>query len=166
MKRPKEVKRQKEVELLKIKKFSDLPRLTFEEVLKNQTELVRCINYLIKKNRTLIPEEQEGFMQLYYRATLGKGALVPPLTQLPGFGNATLDDIVFYHLSIPESRGIRAGWADTDEHMLVTPAQAWHLVLRRLTKDVFGAALQQAVSLSPEKPGGVIFGGLKGEEKD
>jgi len=149
-----------------MKQTSELPRLTFEEVLSSQIALRQQIRQLIGENRTLKDDELEEFERLYFRATLGKGALVTPRTELPGLCDTTLDNIVIEHLSVPNSRGISASWADTDEKELISPARAWRLVLSRLDTDVFGASLQQAVSLSPEKPGGMVFGGLRGKEKD
>jgi len=143
-----------------------LPRLTFEEVLKNQIILTKKIQQLIRDKRTLNEDEQDVFMQMYRRATVGLGARAIPHTNLPGMMDMSLDDIVTNHLSIPKSKGILIGWAGTDEKGIVTPARAWRLVLERLNVNVFGAALERVLSLSPEKPGGKRIGGLTGETEE
>ena len=128
-----------------------LPRLTFEEVLKNQTMLTQKIRQLIKEKRTLNENEQDTFMQTYRRATVGLGTHVAPRTSLPGIMDMNLDDIITNHLVIPKSKGITIGWAGTDERGIVPPAKAWKLVLERLNISVFGAALERVLSLSPER---------------
>lgn len=143
-----------------------LPRLTFEEVLKNQLILTKKIHQLIREKRTLNENEQEIFMQMYRRATVGLGTHVAPRTNLPGIMDMTLDNIVTNYLSIPKSKGILIGWAGTDERGIVPPAKAWKLVLERLNTDVFGVALERVLSLSPEKPGGKRIGGLTGETEE
>lgn len=128
-----------------------LPRLTFEEVLQNQTTLAQKIRQLIKENRTLNEDERIGFIQTYGRATVGLGIHATPRTSLPGIMNMTLDDIVLNRLSVPKSKGILIGWEGTDERGIVSPNKAWGLVLERLNISVFGAALERVLSLSPER---------------
>lgn len=125
-------------------------RLTFEAVLANQNALRQKIGELINENRALNSSEREEFQRVYYRATLGKGAIATPNTNLPGIRDATLDDLVFNHLAVHELGGIRVGWVGTDERRKLSPARVWQLVLARLNTDVFGAALQQALA-SPER---------------
>lgn len=128
----------------------ELPRLTFENVLTAQTWIRQEIRRLIGENRTLNRDEDAEFIKVYYRATLGKGALATPRTNLPGINDISLDDLVTNHLSDPGLKHLRVGWADTDEWQKLAPAKVWALVLSRLNGDVFGAALQQAIALSPE----------------
>lgn len=129
----------------------ELPRLTFEDVLRSQIALAEKIEQLIKEKRTLNEDERIEFRRIYRRATMGLGARVAPRTGLPGLKDKTLDGIVINYLSTPKSKGILIGWAGTDDRGIVPPAKAWKLVLERLNEDVFGFALERALQLSPER---------------
>ena len=143
-----------------------LPRLTFEDVLSAQITIRQKIAQFIREKRALNNDEHDEFLKTYFRATLGKGALVGPRMNMPGLQDKTLDDIITNILSISGNKGVWCGWDGTDDREFVSVDVIWRKVLDRLNADVFGEALQQAVVISTEREGGTVFGGLRGKPKE
>lgn len=128
-----------------------LPRLTFEDVLANQLRLRTLIRKFIRENRCIDGDGGDDFVMIYSRATLGRGALVELGGRYPGPAQQTIDDVVLNSLYGGNYRSITVGWRHSSRQENVPVARIWREVMIKLNQSVFGVALQQAVSLSPEK---------------
>lgn len=137
-----------------------LPRVTFEEVLKSQILLREKVWELMAQNRTFSEEEQNAFYEFYMRGTLGLGAttMVEVWADAGGVVKKevmTLDSLVLTHLA-PFSE-------KQNPKMVKSPQELWMVVLKKLNQEIFGKALQEAVRLSPERYFGKIYTGVKPE---
>ena len=151
------------------KDLDQLPRVTFEDVLDAQSRLRIEIETLMEENKSVssVPTTRKKFFNLWARATLGKSASVTPITDLPVLRQQTLDRILHKYLCGDADEFV-VGWEEDEEKdkRVISLTKIWQIVLDRLNTDVFGAALQQAIALSPEHDTRTRFGGVRpvGEE--